>query len=85
MVAINYICINVPAPKGAFGGSICMCQACEQRRRKKKEMEERTVFVLPKVKCVKCEYEWTPKQEKMPVKCPNCQSRKWYRKEENKL
>ncbi len=32
--------------------------------------------MIPKHKCLKCGYEW-PQLIKSPVKCPNCQSRKW--------
>lgn len=44
-----------------------------------KRSKDRPPFV-PKgesVKCVRCEYEWTP-QSRYPQKCPNCRSPWWF-------
>lgn len=35
---------------------------------------------FPKVKCVKCGHEWTPRVND-PQSCPKCKSRKWRGKE----
>lgn len=38
---------------------------------------------IEKIKCERCGWEWFPRQNRPPVKCPNCQCRKWkdYKKE----
>lgn len=40
---------------------------------------------LPKCKCQKCKYEWTPRKETRPKVCPECKCPKWdcYKKEGN--
>jgi len=32
---------------------------------------------LPKLRCNKCGYKWYPRIAARPVKCPDCQNRKW--------
>ena len=32
MTRLNYECDNTPAPKGRYGGSICMCLKCVEQR-----------------------------------------------------
>lgn len=32
---------------------------------------------IDKVKCERCDWEWFPRENRLPVKCPNCQCRKW--------
>lgn len=32
---------------------------------------------IQKVKCLKCGYEWLPREGRKPIKCPDCQCRKW--------
>ena len=34
---INHNCINYPAPEGAFGGAMCMCERCVEERKPPKE------------------------------------------------
>lgn len=31
---------------------------------------------LPRLKCLKCGYEWTPRQTDIRI-CPNCKSARW--------
>jgi hypothetical protein len=40
---------------------------------------------IEKVKCLKCGYEWLPREDRTPVKCPNCQCRKWESYGKNKV
>jgi len=37
MVWVNYNHYNSPAPLGAFGGAICMCEDCIKKRQPKPE------------------------------------------------
>ncbi len=32
---------------------------------------------LTKLKCKRCKYEWYPKAERLPVRCPKCGSPYW--------
>jgi len=32
---------------------------------------------LPKLTCLRCEHEWTPRYEKKPENCPHCHSPYW--------
>lgn len=41
---------------------------------------------LPKLKCLRCGYEWTPRKEERPRLCPNpkCRSAYWDIKKGNR-
>ncbi len=32
---------------------------------------------LTKLKCKRCGYEWYPKAERLPIRCPSCGSPYW--------
>lgn len=32
---------------------------------------------LTKLKCLRCDWEWFPKAERLPVRCPKCGSPYW--------
>lgn len=31
----------------------------------------------PQLKCLRCEYQWTPRKEGRPKQCPNCKQNRW--------
>jgi predicted Zn-ribbon and HTH transcriptional regulator len=39
---------------------------------------------LFKLACIKCGWKWTPAREKLPVKCPSCQTKKYLKKNDGK-
>jgi predicted Zn-ribbon and HTH transcriptional regulator len=34
---------------------------------------------FPKLKCLRCDYEWYPRTESLPLVCPKCKSPYWNR------
>jgi predicted Zn-ribbon and HTH transcriptional regulator len=40
------------------------------------------IVKIEKVNCRECEYEWWPRSEKSPARCPKCQCRKWDKSDE---
>ncbi|HOA81309.1 MAG: hypothetical protein WDA59_11080 [Methanofastidiosum sp.] len=37
-----------------------------------------------KLKCKRCNYEWLPRKEELPITCPKCRSPYWRRERINK-
>ena len=35
------------------------------------------ILNMDKQKCFKCNWEWLPRSEKIPIECPNCKNRRW--------
>lgn len=40
---------------------------------------------LPRLHCTRCDYEWIPRKETLPVRCPQCASPYWNRKRQTPL
>jgi len=36
-----------------------------------------TDYTFATLTCLRCHYEWFPRQQGRPMVCPSCQSRKW--------
>jgi hypothetical protein len=49
MVYINYSHMNYPAPPGTFGGAICMCSKCCEKRRAETEKPKDAIEILQEV------------------------------------
>lgn len=51
MVWINDRCINETVPKGVFGGAMCICPKCKNKRYAEEEKaRERTLQMLKEMK-----------------------------------
>jgi DNA-directed RNA polymerase subunit RPC12/RpoP len=35
---------------------------------------------IPTLNCNRCQHEWYPRMEKLPVRCPECKSPYWNKK-----
>ena len=42
------------------------------------------MYVLPKLKCTRCEHSWVPRRSNPPKTCPRCRSPYWNRDRKRK-
>jgi predicted Zn-ribbon and HTH transcriptional regulator len=47
--------------------------------------KEMGLIQIPRWKCERCSYEWIPRSEDEPVKCPKCHSPYWNKKRKREV
>jgi predicted Zn-ribbon and HTH transcriptional regulator len=49
----------------------------QQTETYKYSYDQQVIMIIELRKCNRCDHEWLPRMEKIPVECPKCKSTYW--------